>query len=844
MSLPARSVSVVILFFVCHAAPGAEQGWQGALLTDYLESLREHGLHIIYSSDLVHDDYRVQAEPRSADPKEALREVLSPYGLGITEGPAGSLLVTRVQAPAAEVVVRVQDDVSGAGIPGARVSLDGTAAGVTDDAGRLRLGRVPAGRHRVTASADDYPAEATAGFAVNDVGELAVRVRLEPGPAPLPEIVVTSSHYNIRYENAGSYTFLDRELTTRLPHFGDEALRSIARLPGATGGGVSSRSHVRGGLQNEQLFLLDGLRLYEPYHLKDFHSITTIVDSGAIAGIDFYSAGYQARYGDRMSGVVDITLREPPEDTETELGLTFFHTSALSLGRFGGEREGDWLFSGRRANLDLIADLVNPDYGAPRYQDYLAHVGWNFRGHTYFSANALFANDKISLSQADGSEHADAKYINEIFWLKAESQWSDRLESSTIISATEIENRRVGTTDKPDVISGFVDDEREFRSLALKQDWTYDFSDRWLLRAGFELKRLDSEYDYEASLAIAPPFDGILDNQPSETRDVAVSPRGSQYAGYTELRWRPVDDLMLDFGLRWDQQTYTTASDDEQVSPRFNLLWRAGRSTDLRLAYGMYYQAQEINELQVGDGVVDFHPAQRARHLVASLTHGFAAGPELRVEAYQKKYYGLMPRFENIFDPLVLIPELQIDRARIDADYATAEGLEITLTGGGDDALSWWASYGWSRSVDRIGTETVRRSWDQTHTLTAGFSREWTRWSLSAAAVARTGWPKTVLLTGTVENPDGSTGLVAEVEPLNSSRHAAFQSLDVRVSRRFDLPKGELTAFLEVTNLLNRQNPCCTEYAVVPDESGQPTIVGDQGTWLPIVPSLGVLWRF
>jgi hypothetical protein len=75
-------------------------------------------------------------------------------------------------------------------------------------------------------------------------------------------------------------------------------------------------------------------------------------------------------------------------------------------------------------------------------------------------------------------------------WLKAESTWSDKLESRSILSATEIENQREGLTEKPGVLSGFVDDVRKFRSLALKQDWKYGISDRWLLSTGFELKRL------------------------------------------------------------------------------------------------------------------------------------------------------------------------------------------------------------------------------------------------------------------------------------------------------------------------------------------------------------------
>lgn len=844
MSAPARLGVLSLLLILCHSTYGAEDSWKGEPLHEYIDSLQRQGLRIIYSTDLVPDEYRVLDEPADADPKVALREALAPYGLIVTNGPAGSLLITRGQAALPTVRVQVLESDRVTAVGGARISIDGEPVGVTDVSGRLSITDLESGSHELIAAADGYKKGAAIRFTAARGEPVSVAVVLKSLPEPLPEIIVTSSLYNIRYEHSGSYNFLDRDLTAKMPDLGDEPLRAIEKLPGTSGGGLSTRSHVRGGAQNEQLFLLDGLRLYEPYHMKDFHSIATIVDQNVISGIDFYSAGYQARYGDRMSGVVNISLRDPPEETETELGLSFFNASALSRGRFGGADRGDWLVSGRRANLDLLADIVNPEYGSPRYQDYLAHIGWNLGGHTYLSANFLFSYDKIAISEIDDSENANAKYQNTILWLKAESYWSDRLESSTILSATEIDNVRTGTTEKPGVISGFVDDSRTFRSLALKQDWQYGLSDRWLLTAGFELKRLEAAYQYDAFLAISPPFDQILDNQPTENRSADLSPRGSQYAAYSELRWRPTARLTLDLGLRWDQQTYTTAKDDEQVSPRVNLLYRAGDNTDLRMAFGEYYQAQEINELQVSDGVTDFYPAQHAQHLVASLTHSFDSGLELRLEAYQKKYRSLMPRFENIFDPLVLIPELQIDRARIDADSAIAEGLELTLSGSRSNELSWWATYSWSCIADEFQKETIRRSWDQTHTFAAGFNQDWKKWSFSAAGIWHTGWPETVLVTENVLNPDGSASLVATVGPRNDGRHDVFHSLDVRVSRRFDLPKGDLTAFLEVTNLYNRENPCCTEYFVQPGSDGHEFVQAKGGNWLPIVPSLGVVWRF
>lgn len=844
MSLPARLGVLILAVLSFHNALGAETSWKGTPLREYIMSLLEQGVRIIYSTDLVRSEYRVLKEPTSTDPATALREALSPYGLTAADGPSGSLLVIIDDRAGATVTVSIAETGGSRAVPSARVFIDGAPVGRTDASGELSVAGITPGDHEVAAVAEGYVDSAAIPFTAAAPGPpVDVAVILSRRPQPLTEIIVTSSLYNLRYGPPGSHTFIERDLTTRLPDLGDEAMRSLTRLPGATSDGISTRNHVRGGGQNEQLFLLDGLRLYEPYHMKDFHSVATIVDQGVIAGIDFYSAGYPARYGDRMSGVVDISLRKPPDEMRTELGLTFFNTSALSLGRFGGDERGDWMVSARRANLDLLADAVNPDYGAPRYSDMLLHAGWELGQRTYLSVNSLFSYDKISISEVDDSVHANANYQNNIFWIKAETSWAGDLDSSTILSATEIDNSRQGTTEQPNILSGTVDDARTFRSLALKQDWEYSLSDAWAVRSGFEIKRLEAAYSYASMLAIAAPFDGMLDNAPIEIRNIHIAPRGSQYALYGEARWQATDRLIVDAGLRWDQQTYTTAEGDAQTSPRLSVLYKLGSATELRAGFGEFYQAQEINELQVTDGVTDFHGAQHAQHLVAGLEHEFEAGLDLRLEFYQKKYRDLMPRYENIFDSLVLIPELQIDRTRIDADSAVAEGAEITVSADRADNVFWWASYSWSRVEDIAGGAHVPRSWDQAHTFNAGLSLDWKRWSFSAAGIAHTGWPKSELVRRTVTNADGTTGLVVS-SIRNNLRHGNFQSLDVRISRSFDVGSGELTAFLEVTNLYNHQNPCCTEYAIVTDEEGRLSVGQKRGNWLPMVPSLGIVWRF
>ena len=651
---------------------------------------------------------------------------------------------------------------------------------------------------------------------------------------PLPEIVVTSSLHRLEYAQTGTQTYLDRELATRIPTAGDEVVRITARLPGTTGGGLSSRSHVRGGEANEVLFLLDGQRLYEPFHLKDFQSVATIVNSNAIDGIDYYTGAYPARYGDRMSGVMNLSLRQPDKPMQTELALSFFNTSALSIGRIGSG--GDWLFAARRGNLDLIADVIDPEFGSPDYRDFLIHGGWEFGPRTQFGVNVLYSEDKLKLADPDRGETANADYENQVIWLNWQSDWSEQLRSETVLSVGAIKSRRAGTLDLPQIVNGALNEQRDFDSVGLRQDWTYLPSKRWMLSFGIDGKHQDAKYRFTSTKNITPPFDAILDNSATSLFDLLAQPEGAQYNAYVEARWQIRDNLVVDAGFRWDQQSYTTAMNDEQTSPRLSVLYRINSRSELRVGWGQFSQAQESNELQVSDGVDTFFPAQRAEHLVANFKHRLGKDANFDVSYYRKSFRAIRPRFENAFNTLTLVPELQFDRYRIDPISSVAQGAELLLSeGDSSQDLFWWIGYAWSEVSDNTATGRVPRSWDQTHTLKAGLSWRWGLWSLSAAGEVHTGWPKTVI-------SEYTTSSVTVSDP-NALRYSVFHTLDARISREFSVRRGDLNVFLEVSNLYNRENPCCTEYSVVTSANGFELVAANEN-WLPLVPSLGVVWRF
>jgi len=75
--------------------------------------------------------------------------------------------------------------------------------------------------------------------------------------------------------------------------------------------------------------------------------------------------------------------------------------------------------------------------------------------------------------------------------------------------------------------------------------------------------------------------------------------------------------------------------------------------------------------------------------------------------------------------------------------------------------------------------------------------------------------------------------------PRNAERLPTFSSVDVRLSRSFDVPRGRLLAFIEVSNVFNRRNVCCLDWDL--DDSG---LEYSLDYWMPLLPAVGILWEF
>jgi len=694
------------------------------------------------------------------------------------------------------------------------------------------------------------------GLAVQTDSDIHVVVRDEPrqqqgSPAPgvetlaarpdIETVVVAASRYEISRDTSASKYALDQRTIQNMPDIGEDPIRAAQRLPGTAASGASAVAHFRGGEEGEIGIMLNGQWLFDPFHIRDYQNIFSAIDARAIEGVEVYTGGFPVRYGDRMSGLVLMSSLDSEKSRHNEIGLSVFNTSFLSA---GAGTDSNWLFSARRGNLDLVID---PKFGQPSYFDVFGEYTFNISPNVRLSLNALYADDQVKLVlETDPAEREQvvSDTSNTQLWLGLDSDWSSTLTSSTVLSMVSYTNRRNGLANDPEKMIAAVQDNRDVSQYALRQDWAWTPSSAHRMQWGIHAAYSEADYDY-SGVADYFGLQAIYQDQAASLRRVlATRPKGGSYALYVSDRWRVAENAVLEWGLRWDDQTYTDLSSDSQLSPRFSFMLRPWPNTELRLSAGRYHQSQPIQSLQVEDGIAQFWPAQQSDQLIVGFRFLTRNDIAIRLEAYHKEIRDVRPRFENLYDPLGIMPELQADRVRVAPLRARAQGIELSADAS-KGSLNWWASYTWSKVTDRIDNRDVPRSWDQRHAVQGGLGWTGEAWDISLAASVHSGWPKTDLdLLDNGVGADGEPLFVAVPGPRNALRHSAFASLDFRISRRFDVKRGSLLAFVEITNVLNRRNVCCIDWDLEEDALGNAVLEHSRDYWMPLLPAIGILWEF
>jgi outer membrane receptor protein involved in Fe transport len=779
MSRTRRALSLLVLcaggLLAGVAGAEAPRVRPGEPLAEALEALRADGLDLVYSDRLVRPELRVGADPGAGTAAEIAARILAPHGLRLES---------------------------------------------------LRPGRFAVVRADPSPSAEPPPGT-------------------EPAPAPETEAVtVYASRYRIGALDSAGPATLSRSEIAVLPGLDEDILRVARFLPGTTSNGLSARSNVRGGREDEVAIWFDGVPLPEPFHFKDYNAVLGVLDPSAIERLDLYSGVFPVRYGDRLSAVMDIAPRQARGGVHHELGLSLLAAHGISTGETQWrDAPLRWLVSGRSSTTQLVAQAAGRDELEPEFSDLLLRVERDF-GDSSLAVGLLALVDELRVRDpaADGSlESADTRYRDGLGWVRYARRFDGGGELEATLSAGSRDTDRAGAVLRPGALGGEVVDRRRIRSRYLRLEWRDP--GRWL--AGLEATGSEARYDYRSEARFDPVLASLFGRTPSFARASGTLADGASLSLYASRLFRLGEAWRLDAGLRAESQSHRIDDLAGSVSrlridghdavffaPRLALERELDARTQLRLSVGRTSQATRPDELLVADGERAYPGRQSADQAVLSLERRTARFGSWRIEGYRKDVSGATPRYENVLDPVTLLPELEVDRVRVAPSVARLYGVELSGRWQWTPRWSGWMTYAWSEAKDEIDGRWIPRSWNQLHAASGGAAWADGPWELSANLLWHSGWRRAV-----VDLPPGATPAVRR----NAATWGDFLSLDLRATWTQDLPRGSLRLWVDVSNATGRANACCSEL-VVQRVGSTPEIARRQRNWLPRYGLVGVTW--
>ncbi len=645
---------------------------------------------------------------------------------------------------------------------------------------------------------------------------------------PLAEIAIYASRYSSE-SPLTTTAQLDRADIENLAGLNEDALRVTRTLPGTASTPLSSKTHVRGGSDDEMLVRFDGIPQLAPFHFKDYGAILGSIEPATIDTLNFFSGVFPVRHGDRLSAVMDIQPRRTDNGNHHEIGLSLLAAHAMSVGKTQiNDSPSRWLVAGRSSSAGWVARAVDIDNIEVEFSDLLVR-GEHIVDDWTLVAGLSILQDELDYQNDDSRkdrERSTAGYRDNTLWLKATRDTTTDHRLALAFAKFDSHADRRGEWSGERISIGRVAEDRKTDGYYFDLAWQRLGS--WSI--GAEILNLNTRYDHSIRANFDSSLSTAFNRAPNLERRILVDAETRSVSAYASKLITLSSAWRLDFGIRADQRNQPSNAID--WSPRLAMEYELADGRFLRVSAGRTSQGQRADELQVADGETSFHPVQKADQWVLGYEQLLADHGAWRVEAYRKRIHDPAPRYENLLNPVSLIPEMEIDRRRIAPDGALAYGVEFAGRYTLDESWSGFLSYAWSEVEDDIGTSDVPRNWNQQHALLLGLLWRSGPWSLSGQGSWRTGWSRTEFQIG------DSGALLPVVGERNRARWPAQWNLDIRASWRKPLKIGLLEIALDVNNATNRSNPCCTDLRMAP--TGLETRTQ---SWLPRYLNVGVVWN-
>lgn len=652
----------------------------------------------------------------------------------------------------------------------------------------------------------------------------------------IENIIVTGSVHHIPNVGAGSsvhsFTADDMSLT---PSLGSDAMRAALRLPGVASVGVSAKPHIRGGLRDELLIMQDGVELLEPFHLADYHSAYSSIDYQTIGSMDVYTGGFPSRYGNRMSGVMDIQNRWEEDDYETSIGLSTFANFIHTGREFGQDHPGTVILSARQGDLSDLTGYIQSRTGEPKYADVAVRGSVELSQGLESAFGIIYAEDDIRFE--DEEEEASAQVETGYLWGGLAWEPSAKTSGHLTLSLLKSLREKQLATFEEEAKGGVLAYRQEVQRIALRNDWSTSRFFGARLELGWQAEYGWADYRQHSRIDRGE-LSTILGTERFSSLDARLEPEGWSAGVYLQTEWPLTGKLTLQPSLRWDFQGYYPGRGNEyQLAPRMGLKYELNEATTARLSVGRFYQPEGIHELQILDGIDQFFLPQHSDQGVLGLEW---RRQRLYVvaEVYIKSYREQKGRFENVFNPFVLLPEMEPDRVALFPEKAVAKGVDLEARLSLNQRLNAHLHYSHLVARDKINGRWTDRRWSQRHTCSLGSSFQKGNFSLAAELSWHSGW-RSSLLPDFI--PEDTVMPVDSV--LNNRELKEYLSLDIGARYFWELGKTRLEIYADITNLSDRVNQAGIDFDVEEVDGGI-ELVPDYEILLRRVTSIGLTFSF
>ncbi len=730
---------------------------------------------------------------------------------------------------------KVVDKISQQPIPGVNVIIVNTQIGAASDAdGKFEIEKIPVGNYQVKASAIGYTPSVKSNVVVNSARPTQLLFELSETVVELQGVTVTSDFFETEPTEVNSIKKFSYEEIRRSPGGFEDVVRALSVLPGVAQQ-VAGRNDlvVRGGAPSENLYLVDGFIFPTINHFGNQGATggpLSFINLDFVEETSFSTGGFSAIYGDKLSSVLKIDLREGRDD---RIG----GKATVSASQFGLNLEGpvndqsSFIFSIRRSYLDFIFNAAGFNF-VPEYYDLLGKYDYKIDNSNKISYLFVGALDRVNFNNDNKSDIYDNARIlgsnqNQYITGLSYDHLFDRgiLTFSGSRSYIKFESFQNDTLLNPIFRNNSKEIEHE-----LKSELIYKMSTKSELSVGASAKFINFEADVLFPENFVTTFGDTLPQN-----NLGTSDNFTKLGGHIQYSNVFFDRLRFNLGGRVD---YFDAIDNSlYFSPRFSTSYNFNHLTALSFSTGIYRQFPSYIWLLAGNRNLD---AIKVNQYILGLSRRLSEDVKVKLEGFYKDYQD--------YPASTLRPYLVL--ANTGAGYGGAEenfesfGLEPLVSKGAGRARGVEFSVQ-KRSTGQGLYGLLSATFAKTDfTALDGIERPSTfeqKWilNISGGYIFNNEWEfsfKFRYASGrpaTPYNYDGTQSLSKYL----TIRLPDIHSLDLRVDKRWDLGGLNLITYIDVQNVYNRNNIQNIRWDY------QKMKVDDEST-IGILPSIGISLEF